>query len=204
MAFGNNSDRFLLKEGVLRVGTITNPENIGTNNTDPRTFFSGDDIGYIRRGTVSVNLNREYATFESDTPAEMIRKDLIRKSFNITFEHGQFNADVVELLKGTNSQKSYSVSTPNSQTWNLHHLGPDEPTKTRQAYELEAELTNGEIYIVYLYSGEMLAEDISEERSGDDYVVQSGNIQAFPHPNFTSSVTNARQKSYGLIAHKTA
>jgi hypothetical protein len=61
MAFALDSNPFLLKEGTLSVGTVTNPEDIGTNATDPTTFFSGNVIGYIQQGTINIALTREFA-----------------------------------------------------------------------------------------------------------------------------------------------
>jgi hypothetical protein len=201
MAFSLQSGPFWLKEGTLEVGTVTNPQNIGQNNTDPRTFFTGTPLGYIRQGTINISLTREFAEFIANTPGILIRKDLIRKQFALEFEVGQFDGDVMERLNATTSQKGYSVTTPSAQTWDLHHIGSDEPTLVEAAYMLEATLTNGWPIIVMVYAGKMTAEDISKTLAGTDYAVNTGRIEAFVHSGFTTAQAD---KHYGLMAVKTA
>jgi hypothetical protein len=133
----------------------------------------------------------------------MVRKDLIFKNFAIEFALGQFDGDPMELLKSTNSQKAYAVTIPGAQTWDLHHIGSDEPALTEQAYMLETTLTDGTDFIVMVYAGKMTAEDVSLALSGTDYAVNNGRIEAFVHSGF-AGVTNEAQKHYGLMARKTA
>jgi hypothetical protein len=203
MATALNSETFLLKEGTLSVGTWTNPEDIGTNATSPLSFFSGNPIGYVKQGTINIDIPREYAEFLNNTPGILIRKDLIRKQFAIEGENGQFDGEVTSLLKNTNSQLSYAVTIPSAQTWDLMHMGSDEPVQSAQGFLLETELTNGDIMLIGIYAGRLLTEDNSIALSGTEHAVQPFRIDSFVHPGF-DGVTDEAQKHYGLIAVKTA
>ncbi len=203
MAFAQDSEVLLIKEGVFKVGVFTNPQLIGTNATSPASFFTGDIIGFIKQGTISVNINRTFAEFKSSTPAIMIRKDLIEKTFTTTFESGQFDGDSIELLKGTNSQKDFNVTIPGAETWDIHHMGSDEPVQPAQGFLLDTLLTNGDRFLVAIYSGRVLGEDISIALSGTDYAITGGEVVAFPDSNFTG-VTDETQKHYGFLARRSA
>ncbi len=203
MAFGKDKNRFLLKEGTIKVGAWTNPQDIGTNNTDPRSFFSGDDIGYFQQGSVSVGINDTYAEFKAGTPAVMIRKDLVERQFTITLALGQFNADAVELFKNTLSQKDYSVTTPTAQTWQLHFMGSDTRVVPEVGVLMETEMTNGNVFIIGMWKARFLADDNSIALAGTDYAVQNATMTAFPDANF-DGVTDEAKKHYGIIAEKSA
>jgi hypothetical protein len=201
MATAFDSERFLLKEGTLKVGTWTNPEDIGTNATSPLSFFSGVEIGYFQQGSINIDIPREYAEFLSNTPGTLIRKDLVRKQFAIEFSLGQFDGEAINLLKNTTSQLGYSVTTPSAQTWDIMHMGSDEPVQAAQGFLLETALTNGDTFLVGIYAGRLLTEDNSIAISGTEHAVQPGRIDAFVHPNFTTAQAD---KHYGLLAVQTA
>lgn len=202
MAFGLDSGPFWLKEGFLYVGDWDTPELIGTDSTRPEEHFTGDQIGYIKQGTTTINMARTYAEFKAGTPAEMVRKDLVEKTFGIQFELGQFGKELFQLLKGTDSQLDYAVTIPSTETWHIHHIGPDEEVQTPRGYLLKAKLTNDQLIQVAIYYGRVLSEDNNIVLAGTDYAVQAGMVTAFRHPNFVGEGTELR--CYGGVFHRAA
>jgi hypothetical protein len=197
-----STDKFLLKEGVLESGVWTTPQLIGTDAIRPDAKFTGTPLAYFRQGSLTIPVQRTYAEFMSGTPGVKIRKDLITKAFSLTVEIGQFDPDLFPILKGTNSQIGYAVSTPSTQTWDLHHLGSDEPVQVAYGWLLRTFLTDGREFQVAIYSGRVTTEDAGITLSGTEHAVQNLTIEAFPHSGFTAS--DAAQKHYGAIFQRAA
>lgn len=196
MAFGQSNEPFLLKEGTVEIGTVTNPELIGTNNTDPLSFFSGDVLGYFRQGSTNIGINRTYAEALAGTPAIRVRKDLVQKDFSIQLNIFQYNADLMNLVMGLDVQAGYPITTPSVKTVDLAHIGHDEPVQAAQKYGilLRTELTNGKPFFVLMYQGQNVSEDASLALAGTDYATPAINFQAFP----AASITNGR-RDYGVF-----
>lgn len=188
MAFGLSTAPFLIKEGTMYIGTVTSPETIGTDAVDPLTKFTGDPLGYIRQGSINIDISREYAEALASTPGIILRKDLIRKQFRFIGELFQVNADLLALVRGLRVQASYAVTTPSAKTIDLAHIGPDEPTSasTRYAVWIQTALTNGKEFYVAMYSAQNTSEDISITLSGTDYSVSNISFEAFPHASVTA------------------
>lgn len=201
--YGQNAEEFLLKEGILYVGTWNNPENIGADDMRPEAHFTPDGIiGYTKMGTTVVTMPRAYAEARTGTPSIIVRKDLIQKDLGITIENFQFSAELTQLLKGANSQLGYATADPAPEVWDIFHLGSDEPIQNARGYLLKSFLTDGSPFQVAIYFGRILTEANDIALSGTDYAVQPTTITAFPHPNFTDAVANAAQKMYGAIFHE--
>lgn len=186
---GLNSEEFLIKEGFLHKGSWDTPENVGTIG-DPEDEYTEDDlVGYLRRGSIEVRINREYAKAESSTPAFIVRQDLIRKTFMLAGQDFQFDSATWALRDGLFVQ---TIST-----FEVGHIGFDEPVQDPAGFILKTQLTSGKPYNIGLYFGRALSEDISEPRTGDDYVSPILEITAFPHPNFNVFDFNDAIRCYG-------
>lgn len=198
MAFGLNSNPFLLKEGIFEPGSIVTPNLIGTNNTDPDQYFTSQGAIYFRQGSMNLNITREYAEFLAGTPAIIIRKDLIRKQLFLELMLGQHEGETYERFKTLNTQLGYSITTPVSKTVDLMHIGSDEPVLPNLAYRITSARTDGSLFRIYLYNAKDTAEDISIAPSGTEHVDVQVRLEAFPHSSFGTTATDA-QKHYGLI-----
>ena len=196
--FNLNSGPFLLKEGKIQIGTFTNPQNIGTNVNDPLSFFSGQFLGYFKMGTLKIMVPRKYAEFRANTPSILVRKDLIQKDFNIECELGQFDADTMELAKGTLSQKNYAVTNPVGKTLDMHWFGSDEPNIPYYGYLITSKLTNGQPAYYALWYGKNTSEDVSFGLSGTAHATTKLKVEAFPSPDF-NGVNVEEQKHYGMF-----
>lgn len=198
MALALNRDECLLKEGFAFIGDVTAPQNIGTTgNGDPyNSFTNSESLGYMNRGSVVVNMTREYAELESDTTAIKIRKDLIRKAFMLTFNSVQItNVDLWEIRDGLAVVKNFVDS---GFTGDIGFIGPDEPTQTDRSFLLDSTDVDGKPYRVMVFAGRITSEDITETRSGDAHVEVGMTVESFPHPNFDVTVAAQKQKAYGV------
>ena len=195
MAFSLNTEPFLLKEGKIEIGTWTNPDQIGNGTIgDPTGQFSGNDLGWFQQGSTNIALNRTYAEARGGTPSIILRKDLTQKDFMINLALFQYDIDTLELAKGLYVQKAYSAS---GFTGDLAWIGSDEPTQPYYGYLITSALTDGTPFYIGMWYGKVTTEDISDTLSGTDYSVINAQLQAFPHPNFGSTASDA-QKHYGI------
>ena len=183
MAYGLDSDQFLLKEGTLQVGTFA-----AYDANDPASQFSGDTIAYIKQGTININIPREYAEFLNNTPGGIVRKDLIRKQMTLDFESGQWNSDLFQLLIGT----SNSTSGNNSTDW----FGPDETTQSTHGFLLTTELTNGNTVYIGILSGKITTEDFAITLSGTEHATMKGMVESFE--SSLSGLPTDRTRNYGF------
>lgn len=71
MAMSYDSTEFILKEGTIQYGIWTDPHLI-TTSSDPLSSFSATStVGYIRMGTIAVNIPDERVEYLSNTPHEL-------------------------------------------------------------------------------------------------------------------------------------
>ncbi len=204
MAFSKDSNPFLIKEGTVYKGDAVNPELLGVNGFNPPSFLvNGEPIGYIKMGTIDAQLTDEFATFLSDTPHIKIRQDLIYRQFKMVFSSGQFDADSMELLKDTYSQKGYVATNSGGEVWDLHHVGSDVRGQVYNAYWIDSLLTDGTRWMIAIWQGRILSPDKGVKTDGNDYAVNNGTIEAFPHPNFDGE-PNEAQRHYGFFARQVA
>lgn len=202
MAFGTNTTTFLLKQGTYKIGVWTNPETIGTDATQFDTKFSGDVVGNIKAGTATVEYPSEFVSAESGTPRKLLRKDPIRCQFNIMGEIFELNADIFATIQNRRVQANYAVTIPTAQTWQLAHVGSDQPTRVTHGFLIDTLDVNGRIFQFAMYAGLETSEDQKSTLAGDDYVTTSMKFEATPHPNFTTLAQD--QDNYGYIAQRTA
>jgi len=197
MAFGINSEPFLLAEGQLSIGTFLNPELVGTNGIDPESLFTGDNLGWFKQGTCNITIPREFAEFPAGTPSILVRKDLTKKMFGIEVELGQFSADILELAKGTKTKRNHAVTSPSSKVVDLMWMGSDEPIQPYYTWRLRTKLTSGRPLDLYIWHGKVTTDDIGLTLSGTEHATNKLKVEAFPHPNFDVFGADA-QKHYGL------
>jgi hypothetical protein len=196
MAYGTDTTQFLIKSGTVKIGTWTNPETIGTDNIDPKSKFSGDLIGNIKRGTLVLGYPNEFVEALGGTPAKLLRKDLIRGQFTFTGEIFEWNSDTLGTLFNRRTQAGYSI-TIGTKTFDISHIGSDQPTRTTHGILLETQDVNGREVQIGMYSGIVTPEDQSITLSGDDYATIMTEIEATPHPNFTTFAQD--QDNYGYM-----
>ena len=202
MPFGNSKDQQLLKEFTIKVGTIAAPETIGTDNTDPRTKFTGDLIGYIETQTQNYQFPREYTELLNGTPQQLIRKDMIRKQFFIEANLTQWNIDLLELVFGFTTQPAYAITIPDVQTHDLAHIGPEEGGACAGgvffAYMAESEFVNCDPTYIIMYEGIQTSESLALTFGGG-YVTYPMKVEATPAPTVTDA-----EKSYGVFGTRIA
>ena len=196
MPYGADTGPFAIKEGTVSVGAIVAPETIGVDGNDPLTKFTGDIISHIEQGSMNIGMSREYAEAWGNTPGQLLRKDLIKKTLMFEGNMYQVNSDLMALLWGMTVQAGY---VGGAKTWDLGHYGPDEPTQGTNAFLITTKLTNGLNFYVALYTGKVTTEDISLVLDGAKHGVIPAKIEAFP----TASVTDDT-KSYGSFWKQTA
>lgn len=189
MAYGKNNQELLLKEGVFYVGTWSSPHLI-TPAVDPELSFDGpEDLGWFQQGTLDPQINREYAEFLGGTPGQLVRKDLIRKSFFIMAQFAQYNADLMELVMGLLVELG---------VFDIAWIGPDEPTQSEQGYMIKTALVNGDPFMINLWSGRQTGEAIGPKLPGTAHSTYDQKAEAFPHSDFLGTA-NADQRSYGMF-----
>lgn len=198
MAYAKDKEKLFIQEGIVKAGIFTNPELIGLNANTPESFFTGVDIGHVKQGTINVGLTRSYAEFMSSTPGILVRKDLILKAFSMTFESGQFDVETMKNFKGLLAQEGIVFTSPATETHNVSHIGSGEPIIAEAGFLLDTKLVNGKKFLIGIYAGRMLGEDIGIALSGTDYAINATTIQAFAHEGFIG-VTDETQKHYGFI-----
>lgn len=195
MAFDLNTGPFLLKEGLIQIGTWSTVTAIGTaGDGDPLNHFAGSNLAYFRQGTTTIEMPRSYAEARGFTPSIKLRKDLIQKDFNIMAEIFQYEIDLFELLEGMYVQAAYSGGG-----WDgdLGWIGSDEPTQPHYGYLITTALTDGTPFYIAMWYGKVTTEDPNVALSGTDYATINMRIEAFNHPDFDATGTDA-QKHYGM------
>lgn len=197
MSYGFNSNKFLIKEGTIQVGTWTTPHLIGTNNTDPLQYFSGNVLGYFKQGTLKPMLNRNFAEFLANTPGILVRKDLIRKQFHFDLELAQFNADTLALAMGTYQIAGYSITTPTIKTVDLNFFGSDQPVQNPLGYLITTATVDGKAFYMAGWSMVNTSEDVSPTLSGTAHATIKCKFEAFPSLDFAGLPTE-NQQHYGL------
>jgi hypothetical protein len=198
MAYGVNKNFLLLRSGTVGIGTVANPEDIGSDATRPRDHFTVDTIGSIKAGTQIVNMNMEWVEFLKQTPRQLFRKDLIRAMYSIEGEIGELSADVLATVMNRYVQAAYAVTIPVAETWDIAHVGPDIPPLTEHAILIQTTDVSGENVDIAQYSAIFTPEDLQMNMGGDDYVVTKLKSEATPHANFTTLAED--QRSYGYVA----
>lgn len=184
------STEFILKEGMIDYGTIASPDAIDPS-TDPNDSFSlTDNVGYIRMGTINMNMPDERVEYLSNTPHIRIRNDLLMRDWFWEFTVNQFNITALALFKNTLTE---------SGAYNLMHVGPDQAIATRYCFRLRSFRVDGTAFNAFIYSGEVATEDNSITPSGSDYVDIPVRILAYPHADFDISDATDLQKAYGLV-----
>jgi hypothetical protein len=186
MAYGKSASPFLLKEGVIWVGSYSS-----ISYTDPEANFTGDILGYHKMGTINFGLSRKYAEARSGTPSKIIRKDLIQKDFMIEFESFQVNVDLFKLLMGLDQVNNAGLGLDNM------FIGTDEPTQSNYGILVKGYLTSGKQFKAGMWYGKDTSEDISLKLSGTDYATTKAKFEAFESPNITTN--DARNLGYFQI-----
>ena len=191
-----SNQKFLLKEATkIAMGTWTSPNLIGTNATDPLSFFSETlDLGYVKQGTTNIMIPRSYAEFRSGTPSKIVRKDLIQKDLSIEGELGQFDSELIALLKNTLEQRNYAITVPVFGVVDMNFLGSDEPTQSETGFLMTTALTDGKPFYIGVFAGKILTEDNNIGLSGTDYATQKFTITAFDE-----TAMGDDQKNYGIM-----
>lgn len=189
MAYGRNRNELLIKEGTLNVGDVSNPQNISPGS-NPSTSFTLENVGWFQQGTCDPQINREYAEFLGGTPAILVRKDLIRKSFIINAQLAQFNADLFALVQGLDVETG---------TYDLGWIGPDEVVQSEYAYSIETFLVDGTPFTLYMFSGRQTGEAVGPKLPGNAHSTYDFKAEAFPHEGFTDDT-----RSYGVFVFEQA
>jgi len=198
MAFGLDTNPFLLQEGTWYVGTWTDPDTIGNGSVgDPLDLFTGDPIGWFKQGTSSTNFARQYAEAMALTPGIKLRKDLTLKTFEMNLQLFQYSPDTLELFMGLYTQAGYSAD---GWTGNLMWVGPweDNCDDDFRGYCLQSQLTDCTPFNTAIWYGKVTTEDTSIATSGTDYAILPIKVEGFQSPAFTTSAADL-QKSYGLL-----
>ena len=189
---GFNKEEFILKEPTpIQYGTWTDPHLI-TPSTDPETSFTAtDNVGYVRKGTITFGLNDEFVEYESETPSIIVRKDLLKRAVTLQMTINQFNMTMYEM--------AFTLDTQTG-TYKLAHVGHDAPEKTRFGFLMSGQKVDGSVYKIAIWSGEFTTEDKSIVYPGNAHVDHAAMIQAFPGDTFTAnrSTINDR-RDYALI-----
>ena len=189
-----NVDQFELKEATLLYGTWSTPNAID-GDTDPETtggWSSTGDLGYIRRGTLKYGINDEYVEYESETPAIIPAKDLLKRQVTLEFTMNQLNLTHFGLV--------YSMETDAGTAYDVAYVGFNIIVKQQYGFLLSGALRDGTVIKFAVWSGEFSSEDLSSNWTGDDYVDIPVMIQAFPHSTFMSTRTAAGDRAaYGAI-----
>lgn len=184
-----NREIFILKEGSIQYGTWTDPHTL-TPATDPLTSFTAtDNLGYLRQGSINIMLNDEFVEYLSGTPQKIIRKDLIRRNFQIECVANQFNSAAYDIL--------YNCDVDTG-AYDLAWIGNDTPVPTRRGWLFTGQKVNGNAIYVAIWAGEVVTEDKSMAFPGTDYVDMPVTIQAFEGDSFTGANAND-EHNYGMI-----
>ena len=181
---------FILKEGTIDYGVITNPESIAPGVDPNASFAATDNVGYIRMGTINLNMPDTRVEYLSNTPHYRIRNDLLQRDFFWEFTLNQFNKDALALFKNVVVQ---------SGTYNLIHYGPEQSIATRYCFRWRGYRVDGRAFNAFLYSGEVANDDQSVTPPGTDYVDMPVKILAFPHSGFDLAVLADARKAYGMF-----
>jgi hypothetical protein len=184
-----NREEFILKEGTLEYGTWTDPSALTPASNPASAFTATDNVGYVRMGSIIVNIADERVEYLSNTPHEIVRRDLLRRNYFWTFTNNQFNATSIALLK------NMDVDTG---TYNLAWVGPDIPTPTQYGWLFTGERVDGTAFYAAIWSGEVSTDDNNLTFTGTDYVDINVMIQAFPDSNFSDTAAD-RQQKYGML-----
>ena len=176
--FGKSRDQFLLKEGIIEIGVFASPATL-----TPATFLAGwtstGDLGYFQQGTMNVELNRTYAEFLAGTPGKLIRKDLIRKQFQITMQAAQYNADLLALAQGLDVDSGGGLD--------MGWIGSDEPTQVVNGYRITTALVDGRALYIAVWAGQVTSEAVGPKLPGTAHSTFDLKVEAFEHEDFTTS-----------------
>jgi len=184
-----NSTEFILKEGTIQYGTWTDPHLL-TPASDPTASFSATDtVGYIRMGTQVYNIADERVEYLTNTPHEIVRRDLLRRNYFWNFVVNQFNKENMALFKNMEVQTG---------AWTIAWIGPDIPVATRYGWLVTGYRVDGTAIYWAIWSGEVSTEDNNVAPSGTDYVDINVMIQAFAHSSFGITAQDNRRK-YGAF-----
>lgn len=178
MAHGLNRNKFLLKEGIIQIGTWNNLTTLSANSDPNSLFTSAFTLSYFQQGSLSPELNRQYAEFLAGTPAQKIRKDLIQKEWMISAQFAQYTGELMGLVQGL------KVSTG---TWGTVALiGTDEDIQDEVGYRIVTALTDGTPFYMYIWSGKQTGEAVGPKLSGNAHSTYDFKAEAFPHPNLAA------------------
>jgi hypothetical protein len=185
---------FLLKEPTsIEFGTWTSP-NLIDETADPDTSFtSTDNVGFVEQGSFVWNLNDTFVEYLSQTPAKRIRKDLTMRDFGITFTVSQFSMSAVAQFFNLDSAVGL---------YTLDWIGSDAPVPTKYGWRVTLERTDGTIFKLAIWAGEIVTEDKSVALAGNAYGQMPVTVQSFEHTAFAASPSD--KHNYGLIYEATA
>lgn len=195
---GYDRDELLLREGTLEIGEWTSPEDID-GDTDPLTFWESTAfMGFYKRGTFKTNLTVEFARFESDTMAQLVRVDPIRKSFFFEMMVAQNNEGLWNLAQG--------LLVVEGAVTNFGFVGSSEPQRLAFGYLRSTELVNGRPFYNAIWNGMSTGEDESLAPSGDEHNSYAFKAEAIigdaflPQPDQPpDAAALLAQKNYGGI-----
>jgi len=193
MAYGFDSQVFLLKEGFLQIGDWPDISLI-TPATDPALQFNSDgDVGYFKQGSSKIEISRQYAEFIAGTPGKSIRMDLVLKKFTMTFSFAQFDTDRLALAQGLEIEPGL---------FDIAWIGSDETGGTISptgfnGYLLYTQRTDGTPFNVAQWYGKNVSENVGWALSGTEHGVYDIVLRAFEAPHFQTNTNDVR--NYGAI-----
>ena len=152
MAYTRSKSQMMIRQAILKVGIVNNPQDIGGGVVgSPLDQFVGDDIGYIDNASLQDAMAFEYAELLGEDQA-LIRVDPVSIRHNITFRMLQFNISTMELAYGGPAQPGY---TNGSWIGDLLHAGQalNICNSTAMAVAIIGERTDCKLFGILMYSG---------------------------------------------------
>lgn len=197
--YGRDQGQALIQEGTLYIGSYPNPETIGNGIVgNPSSAFVADgDAGFFKQGSFKKTIQRTLVEMLSGTPAQLVRKDIIRKDDIWEVDFYQQNIDLWALLF-----QDYVLKGYNAGGWigDIAFEGTQEDNcnKPLIGLLLVTQLQNCKEVLFGQYNANISTETV-DTVLGTQYTVTHGKFQARPHPNFGQSF-NEQKQSLGFAS----
>lgn len=190
-----NRESFQLREPIIQFGAYEDLDLIGPGD-DPEDFFvpaSNPLAGYIRMGTITVEIADSFVEYKSGTPHQNVRVDLLERMFTVKYTANQLELEAFS--------RYYNLLVVEGGVWNQYWIGYDTPVRPYYGLLLTSTKVNGDPLNVGVFYAQSLPATLSLSSKGTDYTDIPAEFRSFVHPDFETDpgdYTNA-QKAYGIV-----